>query len=402
MNPLQNRLDKGSDRRGRFRAILFILLFPIVSILLHLLVLSGITGFGDSLLAGLGRAAREEVVSFLIADNPPSHPVKSEISSVTARPEPRTKVAPDASPSGKTVAKAAAPDETEAEEEPAEPAAENRTGEAERESAPAPAHDTPVPHNTPTQAAQSANAGPGGSTVAEDGRGTAGAGKTPVPDILPFTRERLVFSLYWSGINVGTAVLEAVRDGEVSTISSEVHSNAVISAFYKVEDYAEARLVKGRATRFKLLQNEGRHHRNRETIFDMERDRVIYVNHLSHSQKEFEMNGKLLWDVITGFYYLRRQPLETGSSVYVNMFDSSKFLNAEVKVLRRSTAELEDGRQVSTIIVEPIIKTEGLFQKSGSIRVWLTDDERRMPVRMETEVKFGRITAKLTSFSVVN
>ncbi len=114
------------------------------------------------------------------------------------------------------------------------------------------------------------------------------------------------------------------------------------------------------------------------------------------------MGGKLLWDVITSFYYLRRQPLEIGKSVHISMFDSNKFLNTEVRVLRHEQFTMDNGQEVPTIIVEPVLKSEGLFQKSGTIMIWLTDDERRMPVRMETKLKIGWVTAVLKSFSVQN
>jgi len=396
MNPLRNWFNRGVEQRG-----ILLLLFLVLSILLHLAAWSGFSGVGYSLLEGLNRAAHEEVVSFLIADNAPSQPAKGNSSPSVDRLETRTHAASAVPPTGIAKTSATASDDVVAEDEPDELSTEKQNTDVKQETASeAPRENSNL--GIPPQTTHSASAGQGAAPVAEEKRKTAAIDKTPVPNILPFTRERLTFSLYWSGIHVGTAILDAVKEGENSTISSEVHSNAVISKFYKVDDRAEARLVRGRAARFKLVQHEGKHHRNKETIFDTERNKVIYVNHLSHSQEEFDMNGKLLWDIITGFYYLRRQQLETGASVYVNMFDSSKFLNAEVKVVGRDTAELEDGRQVSTIVVEPVIKTEGLFQKSGSIQVWLTDDERRIPVRMETAVKFGRITAKLTSFSVVN
>jgi hypothetical protein len=82
------------------------------------------------------------------------------------------------------------------------------------------------------------------------------------------------------------------------------------------------------------------------------------------------------------------------------MFDSNKFLNTEVRVLRRDRVEQEDGRRVPSIVVEPVLTSEGLFKKEGEILIWLTDDERRLPVRMETKLKIGRVTAELKSSSV--
>ena len=245
----------------------------------------------------------------------------------------------------------------------------------------------------------------GDPATEEPGRQTALSEQWPESELFPYARETLSFSLYWRGIHVGTAKLEAIKGEESSSITSEVHSNAVISAFYKVEDHASAQIVAGRPENFRLIQNEGRHRRNRETIFNVEQDKVFFINHLSQRRHEHDMNGKVLWDIISAFYFLRRQPLEIGTSIYISMFDSNKFLNAEVKILRRETIEFEGERKVPTIVVEPIVTTEGLFQKNGKIIVWLTDDDRRLPVRMETQLKsaiIGRVSAQLTSFSIIN
>ena len=48
--------------------------------------------------------------------------------------------------------------------------------------------------------------------------------------------------------------------------------------------------------------------------------------------------------------------------------------------------------------VEPIIQGEGLFQFEGDIMIWLTDDERRMPVLMKTNIKIGAVDAALYQY----
>lgn len=374
-------------------------LFLMLSALLHLLVWSGFVGFGAAFLAGLDRASHGEVVDFLIADPAP--------------PEAKTAEAPSVAGGGATNRQPSSvkPSFTQAEAQPAasseDPAmaAPSALPEDARKAAAEGASVPDAPHDnaaavTAAQQTQSAgierNESPGSDAAGK----TAVARTAPTPDIFPFAEERLIFSLYWSGIPVGTATLEAVRGEVTSSITSVVHSNEVISSFYKVEDRAEARLSRGRPASFTLIQNEGKHHRNKETVFEPDRNKVTFINHLDKSRQEHDMSGKVLWDVISGFYYLRRQPLEIGKSVYITMFDSNKFLNAEVKVLRRETLELEEGEEIATIIVEPILTSEGLFQKSGKILIWLTDDERRMPVRMETKLKIGRVTAKLKSFDI--
>ncbi|HKZ16532.1 MAG TPA: DUF3108 domain-containing protein [Geobacteraceae bacterium] len=368
-------------------------LFILLSILLHLLVWTGLSGSINAFLLEMGRIPQHEVIDVQVAEPPPPEPQIASTSSAANRTAIHARPVSDEppSPSDEVPQSSISNGLASADQEHATP--------AEEPSAPVtPSEDAGQANPTPQvpEAEGGQNASPG----AESAQTTANA--KPPPDIFPFERERLTFALYWSGIHVGTATMEAVRGTGTSYITSVVNSNAVISEFYKVQDRAEARIVNGRPAGFTLIQSEGKHRRNRETIFDPERDKVIYINHLDKSRQEHDMNGKLLWDVISGFYYARRQPLEIGKSLHISMFDSNKFLNTEVKVLRRERVKMYDGKEVPTIIVEPILKSEGLFQKTGEILIWLTDDERRMPVRMETKLKIGRVTAELKSFSVQN
>lgn len=377
-----------------------LLLFLILSALLHLLAWSGFSGLGDSLILGLNRASQREVLDFLIAGTSPPEPQTAENSTDTDRIAANTYSVPNYEPSSKAGTQSTISSGDPTPNALSASSAEERKVAAEEASVSSVPHDTVVPEIPAplTKAVETARNSPAAANAARE---TRAADTAPIPDIFPFAREQLIFSLYWSGIHVGTATLEAVKGETASSITSIVHSNAVISSFYKVDDRAESRLLKGRPVGFTLLQSEGKHRGNKETIFEPERNRVTYINHLDKSRYEHDTSGKL-WDVISGFYYLRRQPLETGRSVYISMFDSNKFYNAEVKVVRREVVALEDGQEISTIIVEPRLKSEGLFQKSGEMLVWLTDDERRMPVRMEAKIKIGRVTAKLKSFAIHN
>ncbi|MDP2277331.1 MAG: DUF3108 domain-containing protein, partial [Nitrospirota bacterium] len=94
------------------------------------------------------------------------------------------------------------------------------------------------------------------------------------------------------------------------------------------------------------------------------------------------------------FYYLRTLKLVVGEPVYVAMFDSKKVWNVEVQVLRKEKVTLPTGT-VDTILIKPLMKSEGIFYKKGDIYIWLTDDEKRIPVKLQTKVAIGSINALL-------
>jgi len=56
--------------------------------------------------------------------------------------------------------------------------------------------------------------------------------------------------------------------------------------------------------------------------------------------------------------------------------------------------------ELGTVIVKPELKSEGLFQSKGDILIWLTDDEKRIPVKVETKVPVGNIVARLSSLEM--
>lgn len=211
-----------------------------------------------------------------------------------------------------------------------------------------------------------------------------------------FYNEKFLYDIYWLGIYAGRAVLETSLEKDTLRISSKTNSASFISTFYTVEDYAESLIKDGRAIYFRIKQREGRYRSNKETIFDIDKRKIIYFDYLKSKKKEHDLNC-VIWDVISGFFYLRTQPLIVGKIVYINVFDSNKFLKAEVIVLRKEKIKVK-GVEVSTVVIKPDLKSEGLFHRKGDIFIWLTDDEKRVPVKIETKVPIGKIVAELKNF----
>ena len=53
--------------------------------------------------------------------------------------------------------------------------------------------------------------------------------------------------------------------------------------------------------------------------------------------------------------------------------------------------------EVETARVLVVMPFQGLFLNKGNIRVWFTNDDRRIPVRMKAKVVIGSIVADLVS-----
>jgi hypothetical protein len=68
--------------------------------------------------------------------------------------------------------------------------------------------------------------------------------------------------------------------------------------------------------------------------------------------------------------------------------------NLEVQILRKEKIKTKLG-VFDTIVIKPLMKSEGTFNRKGDMYIWLTDDEKRIPVKLKTKIVVGHITATL-------
>jgi len=215
----------------------------------------------------------------------------------------------------------------------------------------------------------------------------------------PKVPEKLIYSLSWTGVPVGVATQEIVDEGDVRRIFSTARSNDWLSTFFPVDDRTESILEKsgafpGITRNFKMLFKEGSRVRDREITFNPATKIAHYFDRLKKQQHTIPLGGET-FDIYSSFYYVRYQPLEPGKSLYINVLDSKKLHRIEVRVLRRERIKVPAG-EFNTIVIEPMVKPEGVFEGKRGAYIWLSDDSRRLPVKVQTKVTVGSVTALLT------
>lgn len=222
-----------------------------------------------------------------------------------------------------------------------------------------------------------------------------------VPAAMSFNMpEKLQYDLIWTGIKAGDAVLETRDNGSHIQFISTATSAKWVSVFYHVEDMAVSILKKesyngfiATPQNYRLQIREGKHKRDKEAVFSHSAGKVTYINHLKNETKDFDISNFTL-DPLSSLYYIRQLSLEVGKSVFVEIFDSKKLYKAEVQVLKKETIKTPAGT-FKTILIRPILQSEGIFSRKGDMLIWLSDDEKKIPVMLKTKVPVGSIKAIL-------
>jgi len=210
-------------------------------------------------------------------------------------------------------------------------------------------------------------------------------------------KEKFTYDINYGFINAGEATMEVVRLIEFENrpchqIVTRAKSNKFFSTFYKVDDRVESIIdaVGLFSWRFEKNLREGGYRDDRVCLFDQRNHVVLY-------QEDTISVPPYVQDALSVMYYIRTQTLEPGQILFVDNFTDGKLYPLEVRVLERERVEVKAG-SFDCVVVEPLLKSVGVFKHEGKLRVWLTDDRLKMPVLMKSKILVGSITAELTDF----
>jgi len=223
------------------------------------------------------------------------------------------------------------------------------------------------------------------------------------PPAAPPTHETFDYGIEWRLINAGKAHLEwnAGSAGPTSgDVRLHVESAGLVSRLFLVNDEYTSALGSGFCAQTTLIQaQEGGRHKETRITFDTSAHKGFYV------EKDLNKNTTVTQDVaipgcvhdlIGGLIALRFLRLEPGKTAQIPVSDGKKFVMAKVESQRKEQLKTELGI-VNTVKYEIYLFDNVLFRRSGHLHVWITDDDRRLPVQLEVRLQFtiGTITFRM-------
>lgn len=97
------------------------------------------------------------------------------------------------------------------------------------------------------------------------------------------------------------------------------------------------------------------------------------------------------------FYFLRTLPLEVGKTYTYERYFKADRNPVKITVVKRERMEMPDGSKVDCMILNPVVGEDGLFAPRSKAMLWITNDERRIPVQIKAKLSFGSVTLLLES-----
>jgi hypothetical protein len=181
----------------------------------------------------------------------------------------------------------------------------------------------------------------------------------------------------------------AVSDGALARIAGMV-----------VQNYYESEIDRRSFHSYRSFQRirQGQRQRDMELLLDYERDRITYreTDPSTNPPRLLRSTNKTglpsgATDIVSVFYVARLRVLPVGRTFSLHLTSRGDFEEIRVTAEGEERVSTPAGRFNSV----KVTTIGGLFQEGGDLRVWVSRDDLRIPIRFESTVNFGRVYGRL-------
>ena len=218
---------------------------------------------------------------------------------------------------------------------------------------------------------------------------------TPVPRVMPFgAGERMEYVARMGFAHVGRGSMEILGVEDVRGRPA-VHTNFRLKGralFFSANYVLESWIDQANFTSMRFTQDSDEDPSTKNKVYEIFGERQTYsVNNGPELPSVADPldEGALL-------YHVRTMDLEVGKTYELNRYFRPDRNPVIVKVIKKETITVPAGK-FNTIVIQPIIKSKGIFSEGGQANIWLSDDKDRVMVQMRVRLKVATISLQLTS-----
>lgn len=226
-----------------------------------------------------------------------------------------------------------------------------------------------------------------------------------VPNNSFIAGESITFSIFYSVIglyvNAGTANFktteEALNGKNVYHTIGTGWTNSKYDWIFKVRDRYESYYDRQTMLPIKFIRNvnEGSYKRSQTAMFDHAKGYVT-----TEENKQIAIS-KCNFDVISALFNVRSidfDKLAVNSKIIFDMYLDGENYHMYLRYLGKETVETKLGT-FKAFKVKPLLIQGNAFKGGEKMTAWISDDENRIPVRIESDLSVGSIKVDLMQYS---
>ena len=218
--------------------------------------------------------------------------------------------------------------------------------------------------------------------------------------------ERILMDVSCFGLPSGEFVMEIrplveVRGHKSYQFHYTIKTNTVFSLFYRVDDKIDTFVDYETLLpyNYDMYVNESKQNHQINTYFFHKKKIGVMWEQKRKRNGSIERK-KTQWDirehsqnVFSVAYHLRTMDLQVGKELRARVAHEGKNIVMRAQVLRREKIKTEAG-VFDTFVIQPEFDVDGKFKPTGKNLLWLTADEKRFIVRIQSKIRIASIFAE--------
>jgi hypothetical protein len=217
--------------------------------------------------------------------------------------------------------------------------------------------------------------------------------------------EKFTYRLAWGPFRQA-ASLEIVADIDPDSparntrITTHTATRGLIRAIYRFDGWGQFiyEPTGGRLLRAEAWTETAKKETKATMTLDYDAMKARYEDHLRPDRSlELEIPEAQAFDFLTTLVQTRSWDIELGQELPVPVYFDDELYPLVISVIERTQIKTPLGRRDALLIMPSMpVEPRGMFEDGGEIRVWISDDELRLPLKFEVKMPVGIGMALLT------
>jgi Protein of unknown function (DUF3108) len=138
--------------------------------------------------------------------------------------------------------------------------------------------------------------------------------------------------------------------------------------------------------------------------FDFRQDSLKVIAEMQDSKHPHRIDTMKIepntQDIVSAILYCRSlnyAKLDSGQQYEFPIFLDNELFHVGIKYLGKQEISTEYG-DFKCLVLQPLLLTGRIFSEADKMRIYITDDDRRIPVYIESPLKVGKVVAVLINY----
>lgn len=144
---------------------------------------------------------------------------------------------------------------------------------------------------------------------------------------------------------------------------------------------------------------EGKYRQRDETFFDYDK-KIARIEEADEKTKIVNLGLGRVMDMVSGYAYLRfisYDKLKINDTIKVSGMHEDKIYKMKIVYRGKSRVKTKFGK-VYAHVISPVMPENKLFDGENSIRVWLSDDGNKIPLKIQADMFVGAVEVDLKGY----